>query len=192
MLVLVTALCGMNVMLVLILGLLSTGIVALWDAPLSLLEWAGAMGGGMTGMGELIIVTLLAGGMLELIRYNGGLRYIITHLTARVSSRRGAEFSIALMVSLANFCTANKTVAIVSVGDIARRVGSRFDIPAPRVASLLDTFSCIVQGILPYGAQLLMGASLMGIAALDIIPHLYYTFALAISSLVFILFRLKA
>ena len=192
MLVLVTALCGMNVMLVLILGLLSTGIVALWDAPLSLLEWAGAMGGGMTGMGELIIVTLLAGGMLELIRYNGGLRYIITHLTARVSSRRGAEFSIALMVSLANFCTANNTVAIVSVGDIARRVGSRFDIPAPRVASLLDTFSCIVQGILPYGAQLLMGASLMGIAALDIIPHLYYTFALAISSLVFILFRLKA
>lgn len=192
MLVLVTALCGMNVMLVLILGLLSTGIVALWDAPHSLLEWAGAMGGGMTGMGELIIVTLLAGGMLELIRYNGGLRYIITHLTARVSSRRGAEFSIALMVSLANFCTANNTVAIVSVGDIARRVGSRFDIPAPRVASLLDTFSCIVQGILPYGAQLLMGASLMGIAALDIIPHLYYTFALAISSLVFILFRLKA
>ncbi len=192
MLVLVTALCGMNVMLVLILGLLSTGIVALWDAPLSLLEWAGAMGGGMTGMGELIIVTLLAGGMLELIRYNGGLRYIITHLTARVSSRRGAEFSIALMVSLANFCTANNTVAIVSVGDIARRVGARFEIPAPRVASLLDTFSCIVQGILPYGAQLLMGASLMGIAALDIIPHLYYTFALAISSLVFILFRLKA
>lgn len=192
MLVLVTALCGMNVMLVLILGLLSTGIVAIWDAPLSLLEWAGAMGRGMTGMGELIIVTLLAGGMLELIRYNGGLRYIITHLTARVSSRRGAEFSIALMVSLANFCTANNTVAIVSVGDIARRVGSRFDIPAPRVASLLDTFSCIVQGILPYGAQLLMGASLMGIAALDIIPHLYYTFALAISSLVFILFRLKA
>ncbi len=192
MLVLVTALCGMNVMLVLILGLLSTGFVALWDAPHSLLEWAGAMGCGMTGMGELIIVTLLAGGMLELIRYNGGLRYIITHLTARVSSRRGAEFSIALMVSLANFCTANNTVAIVSVGDIARRVGTRFDIPAPRVASLLDTFSCIVQGILPYGAQLLMGASLMGIAALDIIPHLYYTFALAISSLVFILFRLKA
>ena len=143
-------------------------------------------------MGELIIVTLLAGGMLELIRYNGGLRYIITHLTARVSSRRGAEISIALMVSLANFCTANNTVAIVSVGDIARRVGARFDIPAPRVASLLDTFSCVVQGILPYGAQLLMGASLMGIAALDIIPHLYYIFALAISSLIFIIFRLKA
>lgn len=191
-LVLVTALCGMNVMRVLILGLLSTGVAALCKSQLSLADWAGAMGSGMSGMGELIIVTLLAGGMLELIRYNGGLRYIITHLKAHVSSRRGAECAIALMVSLANFCTANNTVAIVSVGDIARRVGSRFGIPAPRVASLLDTFSCIVQGILPYGAQLLMGASLMGIAAWDIIPHLYYTFALALSSLVFIFFRLRA
>lgn len=164
MLVLITALCGMNVMLVLVLGLISTGLVAVSSATLSLMDWAGAMGKGMTGMGELIIVTLLAGGMLELIRYNGGLQYIITHLTARVSSRRGAELAIALMVALANFCTANNTVAIVTVGDISRRVAEKFGVPAKRAASILDTFSCIIQGIIPYGAQLLMGAALAGVS----------------------------
>ena len=189
MLVLITALCGMNVMLVLLLGLISTGLVAACSASLSLMDWAGAMGKGMTGMGELIIVTLLAGGMLELIRYNGGLQYIITHLTKRVNSRRGAEFSIALMVSLANFCTANNTVAIVTVGNISRRVAERFGVPAKRAASILDTFSCIIQGIIPYGAQLLMGAALAGVSALDIIPNLYYIFALALSSVLFIIFR---
>ncbi|MDO5473340.1 MAG: Na+/H+ antiporter NhaC family protein [Akkermansia sp.] len=190
-LVLVTALCGMNVVLVLLLGIISTGLVCLFSSSLTMLDWASSLGKGMTGMGELIIVTLLAGGMLELIRYNGGLRYIIKHLTARVHSRRGAELAIALMVSIANFCTANNTVAIVSVGDIARRVAERFGIPAQRAASLLDTFSCVVQGILPYGAQLLMGASLAGLAALDIIPYLFYTFALVLSSLLFIIFRRK-
>lgn len=189
MLVLITALCGMNVMLVLVLGLISTGLVAVSSAPLSLMDWAGAMGKGMTGMGELIIVTLLAGGMLELIRYNGGLQYIITHLTARVSSRRGAELAIALMVALANFCTANNTVAIVTVGDISRRVAEKFGVPAKRAASILDTFSCIIQGIIPYGAQLLMGAALAGVSALDIIPNLFYIYALALSSVLFIIFR---
>lgn len=189
MLVLITALCGMNVMLVLVLGLISTGLVAVSSATLSLMDWAGAMGKGMTGMGELIIVTLLAGGMLELIRYNGGLQYIITHLTARVSSRRGAELAIALMVALANFCTANNTVAIVTVGDISRRVAEKFGVPAKRAASILDTFSCIIQGIIPYGAQLLMGAALAGVSALDIIPKLFYIYALALSSILFIIFR---
>ena len=188
-LVLITALCGLNVMLVLVLGIISTGVVAFFSPSLTLLDWAGSVGSGMTGMGVLIIVTLLAGGMLELIRYNGGLQYIISHLTARVRSRRGAEMAIACMVALANFCTANNTVAIVTVGDIARRIATQFGIPAPRAASILDTFSCIVQGILPYGAQLLMGAALAGISALDIIPHLYYPFALAVASLLFILCR---
>ncbi|MBR5895205.1 MAG: Na+/H+ antiporter NhaC family protein [Akkermansia sp.] len=186
-LVLVTALCGMNVVLVLALGIISTGLVTLWCSDLQMLSWATSIGNGMSGMGELIIVTLLAGGMLELIRYNGGLQYILRHMTARMASRRGAEFSLALMVSLANFCTANNTVAIVTVGDIARRVAEKFNIPAPRAASLLDTFSCVVQGVLPYGAQLLMGATLAGISTLDIIPHLYYIYALAFSSVVAIL-----
>lgn len=186
MLVLATALFGVNVALVLFLGLACTGVVSLLLPGCPVLGWLGAMGEGMTGMGELIIVTLLAGGMLELIRYNGGLQYIITHLTAHVHSRKGAEASIALMVSLANFCTANNTVAIVTVGGIARRVAEKFGIPAPRAASLLDTFSCLVQGILPYGAQLLMGAALAGLGALDIIPYLYYPFAMGIAAIVFI------
>ncbi len=173
-LVLITAICGMNVMRVLTLGIIATGIVAVAESEFCTIDWVVAMGQGITGMGELIIVTLLAGGMLELIRYNAGLSYIITHLTARVRGRRGAELSIALMVSLANMCTANNTVAIVTMGDIARRISRQFGIPAPRAASLMDTFSCVIQGLLPYGAQLLMASAIAGISALDIIPCLYY------------------
>ena len=173
-LVLITAICGMNVMRVLALGIIATGIVAVAEGEFCIIDWVVAMGQGITGMGELIIVTLLAGGMLELIRYNGGLSYIISHLTARVRGRRGAELSIALMVSLANMCTANNTVAIVTMGDIARRISRQFGIPAPRAASLMDTFSCMIQGLLPYGAQLLMASAIAGITALDIIPCLYY------------------
>ena len=173
-LVLITAICGMNVMRVLALGIIATGIVAVAEGEFCIIDWVVAMGQGITGMGELIIVTLLAGGMLELIRYNGGLSYIISHLTARVRGRRGAEMSIALMVSLANMCTANNTVAIVTMGDIARRISRQFGIPAPRAASLMDTFSCMIQGLLPYGAQLLMASAIAGITALDIIPCLYY------------------
>lgn len=188
-LVLVTAIGGMNVMLVLTIGILSTGLVALFSSSFGAMAWAGAMGNGIVGMGELIIVTLLAGGMLELIRYNGGLSYIIRHLTAGVHGRKGGELSIAFMVSLANMCTANNTVAIVTMGDIARSIAQRFGIPAPRAASILDTFSCVIQGLLPYGAQLLMASAIAHISALDIIPHLYYPFVMGLVALGFILFR---
>lgn len=188
-LVLVTAIGGMNVMLVLTIGILSTGLVALFSSTFGAMAWAGAMGNGIVGMGELIIVTLLAGGMLELIRYNGGLSYIIRHLTAGVHGRKGGELSIAFMVSLANMCTANNTVAIVTMGDIARSIAQRFGIPAPRAASILDTFSCVIQGLLPYGAQLLMASAIAHISALDIIPHLYYPFVMGLVALGFILFR---
>lgn len=189
-LVLGTALCGMNVMKVLILGLAATGCVACSSTNYVLMDWVSAMGNGMTGMGELIIVTLLAAGMLELIRYNGGLSYIIKHLTACIRGRRGAETSIALMAALANFCTANNTVAIVAVGNIARGIAVKYGISAPRAASLLDTASCVVQGILPYGAQLLMGSALAGITAFSIIPYLFYPFLMGISALLFIIFGL--
>ena len=186
-LVLGTALCGINVMKVLILGILSTGIVALVDSAYKPMEWVSAMGAGMTGMGELIIVTLLAAGMLELIRYNGGLAYIIRHLTAHIHERRGAELSVALM---ANFCTANNTVAIVAVGDIARSVSQKYGISPARAASLLDTASCVIQGLIPYGAQLLMGSTLAGITAFAIIPYLFYPFVMGLSALIFIIFGL--
>ena len=189
-LVLGTALCGINVMKVLILGIISTGVVVLCTAEFALMDWVRAMGAGMTGMGELIIVTLLAAGMLELIRYNGGLSYIVKHLTACIRNRKGAEFSIALMAALANFCTANNTVAIVAVGNIARTVAQKYGISAPRSASLLDTASCVIQGILPYGAQLLMGSALAGITAFAIIPYLFYPFVMALSAIIFIIFGL--
>ncbi len=188
-LVLVTAICGMNVMLVLTLGIISTWLIVLFCGSFSSMAWASAMGTGIIGMGELIIVTLLAGGMLELIRYNGGLSYIIRHLTGGVKGRLGGEVSIAVMVSLANMCTANNTVAIVTTGDIARRISAQFGIPAPRAASILDTFSCVIQGLLPYGAQLLMASAIARISALDIIPCLYYPFVMGLTAIGFIIFR---
>ncbi|MGN0865901.1 MAG: Na+/H+ antiporter NhaC family protein [Akkermansia sp.] len=173
-LVLGAAVAGVDVTVVLVMGIAATGLLAAAAPELSTTDWLGAMGQGIGGMGELIMVTLLAGGMLELIRYNGGLSYIIRLLTARVRGRRGAELCLALLAALANVCTANNTVAIVTVGPLAQRIARRYGIPAPRSAGLLDTSSCVVQGLLPYGAQLLMGSALAGISTLQVIPYLYY------------------
>lgn len=189
-LVLGTALAGIHVALVLLLGLLATGSVALCAPELSLTDWMGALGTGITGMGELIIVTLLAGGMLELIRYNGGLTYLLRHLTAHIRTRRGAELCIALMAVFANLCTANNTVAIVSVGAPAQRLAAQFGISPARSAGLLDTFSCVVQGLIPYGAQLLMGSTLAGITALSVIPYLFYPLLTGCVAMLFIAFSL--
>ena len=138
------------------------------------MAWFRAMGSGMTGMGELIIVTLLAGGVLALIRFNGGIAYIIGKITAHIRSRRGAEFSIAGLVSLANLCTANNTIAIITVGPIAKEISDKFHIPPRRSASILDTFSCLVQGVIPYGAQMLMAAGIAQVSPLLIMEYLYY------------------
>lgn len=189
-LVLGTAIAGVNVALVLLLGMLATGTVALFSPAFSLTDWAGALGAGVTGMGELIIVTLLAGGMLELIRYNGGLTYLLRHLTAHIRTRRGAESCIALMAVFANLCTANNTVAIVAVGTPAQRLAAQYGISPARSASLLDTFSCMVQGLIPYGAQLLMGSTLAGITALAIIPYLFYPLLMGGVAMLFIVFSL--
>ena len=140
----------------------------------------------MQGMGELIIVTLLAGGLLGLIRHFGGIAYVIRVLSQGMRGRRSAELGLALMVSLANMCTANNTVAILTVGDIARHVAQKFGIPPARAAGLLDTFSCMVQGLLPYGAQLLMGSQLAGINALEMIPYLFYPMLVGCCALLFI------
>lgn len=189
--VLVCAICGMNVMRVLILGIGGTGLAAICLPHTGIMDWAAALGTGITGMGELIIVTLLAAGVLELIRYNGGLTYIITHLCRHIHGRRGAELGIGLMTTLANFCTANNTVAIVAVGNIARRIAKRYGVAPARAAGLLDTFSCVAQAIIPYGAQLLMGAALAGLNSLQIIPYLFYPFCMGICALLFIVLSRK-
>ena len=183
-LVLVTALSGVNVMIVLLLGIISTGILGLSTGALDLFGWCGELGKGMVGMGELIIVTMLAGGMLETIRLNGGIDYLIARLTRHVSGPRGAQGAIAALVCMANLCTANNTIAILSVGSIAREIADRFGVDRRKSASLLDTFSCFTQGLLPYGAQLLMAAGLAAISPLEIIGYLYYPLLLGLCAVV--------
>ena len=183
-----TAVAGVNVMLVLLLGILSTGIIGIYTGT-AFFDWFGAMGTGITGMGELIIITLLAGGMLETIRYNGGIDFIISRLTRHVSGKRGAEFSIAALVGIANLCTANNTIAIITTGPIAKDIALRFHLDRRKTASILDTFSCLVQGIIPYGAQMLIAAGLAGISPISIIGNLYYPFCMGACAILAILLR---
>ena len=187
--VLGTALAGINVMLVLLLGIGITGLIGLCTSGFDLFGYFGAMGTGITGMGELIVITLLAGGMLEMIRYNEGIAYIIERLTRHVSSKRFAELSIAGLVCLANLCTANNTIAIITTGPIARNIAERFHIDRRKSASILDTFSCFIQGIIPYGAQMLIAAELADLSPLAIIRYLYYPVLIGIFGLLAIAFR---
>ena len=188
-LVLTTALAGVNVMIVLLLGILCSGIVGIITGSIQFWGWIAAMGTGISGMGELIIITLLAGGMLEMIRSNGGIAYIIQKLTTRVKSKKGAELSIAALVSFADLCTANNTIALIMSGPIAKDIASRFGIDPRKSASLLDTFSCFMQGIIPYGAQLLMAAGLASITPLAIMQYLYYPYLMGVAALLAIFFR---
>ena len=187
--VLVCAVFGMNVMAVLTLGLVLTGIIGIADGSYDLYGWFGAMGDGILGMGELIIITMMAGGLLEIIRQQGGIDFIISRLTRRVSSKRGAELSIAALVSMVNVCTANNTVAILTVGGIAKHIGDKFGLDNRKCASLLDTFSCFAQGLIPYGAQMLMAAGLAELNPIAILPYLYYPFALGAVALLAIVLR---
>ena len=187
--VLVTAICGMNVMAVLTLGIVLCGLIGMLTGAMDVYGWFGAMGEGILSMGELIIVTMMAGGMLELIKQRGGIDFIINLLTRRVSSKRGAELSIATLVSLIDICTANNTVAILTVGGIAKQIGDRYGVDNKKCASILDTFSCMVQGLIPYGAQLLIAAGLASLNPVAILPYLYYPFALGVVALLSILLR---
>lgn len=187
--VLVAAVCGMNVMAVLTLGIIICGVVGMAEGSYDLFGWMTAMGKGITGMGELVIVAMLAGGMLETIKEKGGIDFLIDKLTAHVSSKRGAELSIAALVSLVNICTANNTVAILTVGGISKRIGDRFGVDSRKAASILDTFSCTVQGLLPYGVQMLLASGLAKVSPVEIIPYLYYPMAIGIAALLAIIFR---
>jgi Na+/H+ antiporter NhaC len=187
--VLVTAIFGMNVMAVLTLGILLTGVIGIATGSYDLYGWLGSMGQGILGMGELIIITLMAGGLLAIIKQQGGIDYLIRLLTRRVSGKRGAELSVAALVSMVNVCTANNTVAILTVGDIAKQIGDRFGLDNRKCASILDTFSCFTQGVIPYGAQLLMAAGLAQLNPVTILPYLYYPLAIGITSLLAIMLR---
>lgn len=193
--VLITAIAGMNVMAVLTLGTLLCGAIGIGSHLLGasgsydLFGWFSAMGNGIIGMGELIIIAMMAGGMLEIIRENGGIDFIINKITAHVNSKRGAELSIAALVSMVNICTANNTVAILTVGNISKKIGERFGVDNRKAASILDTFSCMVQGLIPYGVQMLLAAGLANLSPMDILPYLYYPLAIGVAALLAILLR---
>lgn len=187
--VLVTAVCGLNVMAVLVLGIALCGIIGVLGGSYDFYGWLNALGNGIVDMGELIIIAMMAGGMLEIIKVNGGIDYIIEKLSGRIRGKRGAEFSIAALVSLVNICTANNTVAILTVGNIAKQISEKFGIDPRKTASILDTFSCTIQGIIPYGVQILLAAGLARVQPVDIIPYLYYPFAIGIAASLSILLR---
>lgn len=176
--VLGTAIAGINVTAVLSLGIISAVILGL-TTGLSVTDLASSAGAGIDGMGNLIIITLLAAGMLGMIKSAGGITFILQSLTRHVSGRRGGQAVITVLVAVVNMCTANNTVAIITVGGISRDISQRFGIDPRKTASLLDTTSCIVQCLIPYGAQTLLATSLAGISPAAPFPYLYYPWALA-------------
>jgi len=170
-------------------GTILAGVIGILNEKLTLTEWSSAMNTGIMGMSELIIVTLLAGGMIEVMKETGGIEYLKSKLTRRISTRTGAEMSIAGLVVLTDFCTANNTIAILTTGPLAREISVIYNIDPRRTASILDTFSCFAQSIIPYGAQMLIAAGLASVSPLEIIPYLYYPFILGIVAFLYIIFR---
>ncbi len=187
--ILVSAICGLNVMMLLSTGTILAGTIGILNGKLTLAEWSSAMNNGIMGMSELIIVTLLAGGMIEVMKETGGIEYLKTKLTRKISSRTGAEISIAGLVVLTDFCTANNTIAILTTGPLAKEISTLYKIDSRRTASILDTFSCFAQSVIPYGAQMLIAAGLASINPIEVIPYLYYPFVLGIVAFLYIIFR---
>jgi Na+/H+ antiporter NhaC len=187
--VVILAVCGVNVLLSLGIGIFLTGIIGMVMGTYDVFGWFAAMNEGMMGMSELIIVTILAGGMLEIIRHNGGIELIIKALTRNIQSKRAGEMSIAALTCLVNVCTANNTVAIITTGPIAKDIAQRFRIDPRKSASILDTASCFTQGLLPYGAQVLIAAGLSGVNPIAIIPNLYYPMLIGVALVLAIVLR---
>lgn len=190
--VLITAACGLNVIIVLTIGILLTGIIGIFTGAYDIFGFMHAINTGIMGMAELIIITMLAGGMLEIVKRNGGINYIIKHLSRHIKGRRGGEAVIAVLTVIVNFCTANNTVTIITVGPIAKQIANTFGIDPRRSASILDTFSCFAQGIIPYGAQLLMASALAAITPLEVIPNLFYPLAVGITATIAIIISKKS
>ena len=187
--VIISALFGMNVVMVLMLGLALSGVIGMVQGSFDLWGWFGSIQDGINSMSDLIIMTLLAGGMLAIIRHNGGIKYIIKLLTAKVNGRRGAELSISFLVVLVNICTANNTVALITVGPIAKDISQTYSISPRRTASIMDTMSCFTQGLIPYGIQILMAVSLTQLSPLDVFTHMYYPMLIGVAVMVSIAFR---
>ena len=189
--IIITAVIGINVTVVLALGIVSALLIALINGY-ALFDLFGFMGQGIDSMGNLIIITLLAAGMLGLIKAAGGINYLLQLLSSRISGSRGGQACIAIIVSLVNMCTANNTVAIITVGSLSKQIASRFGISPRKTASLLDTCSCITQCLIPYGAQTLLACQLAKIAPAEPFQYLYYPWALGVMVAISIIFTRKS
>ena len=196
-LVLICALFGLNVFLVLLIGIVSGSIITLATGQTTAVALLGSMGSGVTGMFETSMVAVLVAAMCALIREYGGFEALLAAIRKIFKGKKGGQLGIGCLVSLMDIATANNTVAIVMAAPIAKEISAEYGIDAKRSASLLDTFSCVFQGILPYGAQMLVAISAcaemgLSISAFDIIPLLFYPYLLLISSILFIAFDRKS
>lgn len=182
--VIVTALLGVNVIVVLLLGILSSGIVGFIFGSFDIIGLFNSISSGISGMSELIIVSILIAGTIEIIKFNGGIDFILNKGLKNFKSKMGAEYGIAMLVSLVDICTANNTVAIVTVGPIAKDISNEFDLEPKRVAGILDMFSCVFQGIIPYGAQLISAAGLAALSPFSIMKFLFYPYLMGMCAII--------
>lgn len=185
--VLAAALAGLHVVIVLFSANLLTGLIGILTGGFDFVSWTESMTRGIAGMGDLLLISMIAGGLMELFKYNGGMDRIIKRIQRHVSGPRGAAISIAMLVSVVDLMTANNTIAILSVGHLSRNLADRYGLSRQATASILDTFSCCVQGLLPYGAQLLMAAGMSDTDPLQLLPYLFYPMLLFVGALLAIL-----
>ena len=183
-LVILTALMGVNVLIVLLFGIIASGLIGFIYGSFDIIGFFNSISSGITGMSELIIISLLISGTIEIIKYNGGIDYILSKGIKRFKTGKGAEYGIATLVSLVDICTANNTVSIVTVGPIAKNISEEFDLEPKRVAGILDMFSCVFQGIIPYGAQLISAAGLALLSPFEIMKFLFYPYLMGISAII--------
>lgn len=182
--VIVTSLIGVNVIIVLLLGILSSGIIGFILGSFNLIGLFSSISSGILGMSELIIISILIAGTIELINFNGGIDFIINKGLKNFKTKRGAEYGIATLVSLVDICTANNTVAIVTVGPIAKDISNEFDLEPKRVAGIMDMFACVFQGVIPYGAQLISAAGLAALSPFAIMKFLFYPYLMGICAII--------
>ncbi|WP_064091659.1 Na+/H+ antiporter NhaC family protein [Rossellomorea aquimaris] len=188
--VIIGALAGLNVFVVLLGGILLSGIIGFMDGSFTASTYFGSITDGMIGMAEIVILTVLIGGVVELIRHNGGIQAILHLATRKIRSPRGAQLATAGLVSSTNLCTANNTISIIITGPLAKSISEKYGVDARKAASILDIFSCSIQGLIPYGAQALLVAEVAGISPLSIIPYAFYPLLIAVCGLIAIQFAL--
>ncbi len=192
--VLIAAIMGMNVFLVLTIGVVLAGSVGLITGDYNIWSFLSSASEGMLGMGEIVMISLLVGGIVEVVRINGGIDYIISHIGRRTKSVKGAEFSITFLTGIVNVFTANNTIAILMSGPLVKKIAQQFNIQPKRSASLMDTASCFVQGSLPYGAQILaaVGLAAGALSPFDIMTYLFYPYLMGLTVIISILIKKPA